>query len=63
MQLLAKIWSFGSNSEEMVHLCKVYCFSILEHSCVVWGSSLTLENIQDLERTQKTFCKLVLVED
>ena len=29
----------------------------------MWGSSLTLENQKDLERTQKTFCKLVLEED
>ena len=47
----------------MVHLWKVYCLSILEQSCVVWGSSLTLENKNDLERLQKTFCKLVLEED
>ena len=39
------------------------CLSILEQSCVVWGGSLTKENIDDLERTQKTFCKLVLEED
>ena len=63
MQLLQKVWSFGSNMDEMVHLWKVYCLSILEQSCVVWGGSLTTENINDLERTQKTFCKLVLEEN
>ena len=41
----------------------MYCLSILEQSCVVWGTSLTVENKRDLERTQKTFCKLVLEED
>ena len=35
---------------------------MLEQSCVVWGSSLTQENIDDLERTQKTFAKLILRE-
>ena len=30
--------------------------------CVLWDS-LTAENRNDLERTQKTFCKLVLEED
>ena len=34
----------------------------MEQSCVVWGPSLTLENIEDLERTQKSFAKLVLKE-
>ena len=63
MQLLQKVWSFGSNYKEMVHLWKTYCLSILEQSCVVWGGSLTNENSNDLERTQKTFCKLVLEED
>ena len=29
---------------------------------VVWGTSLTQENIDDLEKTQKTFAKLVLRE-
>ena len=37
----------------MVHICILFWWSILEQSCVVWGSSLTLENIEDLERTQK----------
>ena len=63
MQLLRKIWSFGSTKDEMVHLWKLYCLSVLDQSCVVWDSSLTQENIDNLERTQKTFCKLVLEED
>ena len=33
---------------------------VLEQSCVVWHSSLTQENTEDIERTQKTFCKLML---
>ena len=33
---------------------------MLEQSCVVWGSSLTCEHKEDLERTQKYFAKLVL---
>ena len=60
MQLLRAVCSFGSSIAEMVHLWKIYCVSVLEQSCVVWGSSLTQENIEDLERTQKTFAKLIL---
>ena len=63
MQLLRKVWSFGSTPQEMVHLWKVYCGSVLEQTCVLWDSGLTAENRTDLERTQKTFCKLVLEED
>ena len=63
MQLLRKVWSFGSTCQEMVHLWKVFCRSILEQSCVIWDSGLTQENRNDLERTQKTFLKLILEED
>ena len=46
--------------EEMVNFWILFCRSVLEQSCVVWGPSLTQENVEDLERTQKSFAKLVL---
>ena len=63
MQLLRKVWSFGSTREEMVQLWKTFCLSVLDQSCVVWNSVLTEENKLDLERTQKTFTNLVLEEE
>ena len=62
MQLLRGIKSFGASVDEMVHLWILFCRSVIEQSCVVWTTSLTQENIEDLERTQKTFAKLVLRE-
>ena len=62
MQLIRGNKSFGATSSEMVHIWILFCRSILEQSCVVWGPSLTLENKEDLERTQKSFAKLVLKE-
>ena len=62
MQLLRGVQSFGATRSEMVHLWTVFCRSVLEQSCAVWHSSLTQENIDDLERTQKSFCKMVLKE-
>ena len=59
LQFLTKCFSFGASKQEMVKLWVTYCRSILEQSCVVWNGSLTNENINDLERTQKTFCKLI----
>ena len=44
MQLLHKVWSFGASTEEMVKLWKVYYLSVLDQSCVLWGSGLTIEN-------------------
>ena len=37
-----------------------YIRSILEQSSNVWHTSLTQENIQNLERVQKSVCKLIL---
>ena len=42
------------------HVRIMFCRNVIEQSCVVWGTSLTQENIDDLETTQKTFSKLVL---
>ena len=63
MQLIRKVWSFGSSPQEMVELWKTFCRSILEQTYVVWDSGLTNPNIEDLERTQKTFVKLIMEED
>ena len=52
--------SFGATIEEMVHFWKIYCRSQIEQSSQLWSSSLSQENIDDLERTQKAFAKLVL---
>ena len=57
MQLLRKVWSFGSSKEEMVHSWKTFCRGILEQTCVLWDSSLTQQNRTYLERTQKNICK------
>ena len=58
MQLLRNILSFGASKEEMTHLWK--CRSVLAQSFVVWGPLITRENKDDLERTQKSFAKMVL---
>ena len=60
MRLLKKMHSFGANIEEMVHLWIVYCRSTLDQSAVIWAGSLSEENKEDLERTQKSFTKIVL---
>ena len=44
----------------MTHLWIIYCRSVLEQSAEVWSSSLSEENKKDMDRTQKSFVKLVL---
>lgn len=63
MQLLGNLLSIGASKAEMVHFWILFCRSLLEQSCVVWHSSLTQENSEDLERTQRTFIKLILKQE
>ena len=63
MRLLHKLVEFGVPQADLVNIYILYVRSILEQSCQVWHSSLTLENFQDLERVQKTALKIILQED
>ena len=63
MLLLKQTLRFGASREEMVHLWIIYCRSVLEQSAIIWSSSLSQENREDLERTQKSFAKLVLKQE
>ena len=60
MVFLRKILGFGANQTKMVQLWKTYCRSVPEQSAVVLQAGLTNENRKDLERTKKTFTKLIL---
>lgn len=60
MELLRKVASFTTSIEEKKNIYILYIRSILEQSCVVWHSSLTNENSDDLERIQKSAVKLIL---
>ena len=60
MLLLRKMHSFGASQSEMVRLWVVYCRSVLEQSAVLWQGGLTEENRESLERTQKSFVKLIM---
>ena len=43
----------------MTHAWKVFCRTVLEQSCVVWGPGFTQENKDELKRTQKIFAKML----
>ena len=60
MAIITRAKEFGATIKELVHLWIVFCRSKLEQACVLWHSTLTQENSENLERTQKTFSKLVL---
>ena len=60
MFFIRKMIKFGASQAEMVHLWETYCRSVLEQSAVLWQGALTQENRDNLERTQKSFVKLLL---
>ena len=60
MQLLRKVASFGTSQGELKDIYVLFIRSLLEQSATVWNSSLSQENISDLERIQKTAVKIIL---
>ena len=60
MELLRKISEFTTSIEDKREIYTSYIRSIVEQSSVVWHSSLTKENSQDLERVQKCAVRLIL---
>ena len=63
MRLLHKLVDFGVPIADLVNIYVLYVRSILEQSCQVWNSALTIENSQNLERVQKTSLKIILKSD
>ena len=60
MELLRRVASFGTSVEDLKNIYFLFVRSQLEQSAVVWHSSLTEENINDLERVQKSAVKIIL---
>ena len=60
MILLRKLAEFGATEEDLKIIYISYIRSILEQSAVVWHTSLTESNREDLERVQKTASKIIL---
>ena len=62
MELLRKISVFCAIHDEMKNIYILYIRSLIEQSCTVWHSGLTVEKCQDLERLQKSALKIILKE-
>ena len=63
MELLRRVASFGTSSEDLKTIYYLFVRSQLEQSSVVWHSSLTEENKTDLERVQKSIVKIIMGEN
>ena len=60
MELLRRVAGFGTSVDELKDVYFLFVRSLLEQSATVWHSSLTEENINDLERVQKSAVKIIL---
>ena len=60
MQLLRKCAEFTNSIDDRKTIYIAYIRSILEQSSVLWGSSISEENKEDLERVQKNSCRIIL---
>ena len=60
MRMLHIASKFMNNKEDLLHIYKTFIRSKLEFSCTVWHSSLSKNNVTDIERVQKSAVKLIL---
>ena len=60
MRILHKLVDFKVPKDDLKIIYFLYIRSHLEQSCQVWHSSLTLENIKDIERVQKNALRIIL---
>ena len=63
MMILHNLFKFGLPMDEMVNIYILYIRSILETSAVVWHSSLTKKERNEIERVQKVALKIILGSD
>ena len=60
MFLLSRAAAYTSNSQDLKRIYLTYIRSILDQSAVVWHSSLTNKNRNDIERIQKVAVRIIL---
>ena len=54
---------FNVPRQDLITIYILYIRSVLEQSCQVWRSSLSFENVTDLERVQKNALKIFVKGD
>ena len=63
MLLLRKMAEFNAPLEDLKNIYISYIRSLLEQSCVVWNTSLSFQNFQDLERIQRCAVRIILKQN
>ena len=59
MIILRNLYQFNVPEDDMIKIYVLFIRSVVEQSCVVWASSITVEEQNALERTQKCALRLI----
>ena len=59
MTIIRNLINFNVAKKDLIHIYVIFIRSVLEQSCVVWGSSITESEAKAIERIQK--CCLYLI--
>ena len=62
MTILRKLYCFSVPVKDLIQIYITYIRCYLEQTCVVWHSSLTVEDSTKLERVQKVALRIILKE-
>ena len=63
MVILNRLYSFSVPHDDLVTIYCLYIRSLLEQNSNVWTSSITQEEIDDIESVQRVACRIILKED
>ena len=63
MQILRNLYAYKVSLKDLILILNIYIRCYVEQSCVVWGSSITVEQSQNLERVQKVALRICLKEN
>ena len=63
MMILHRLYEFNLPIAEMVNICILFIRSVLKYACVVWHSSISSEECNNIERVQKTALRIILKSD
>ena len=57
--ILRNLSTFNVPESDLVNIYKLYIRSVVKQSCVVWGSSISLDESNAIERTQKISLRII----
>ena len=63
MTMLTKLKYVGVDTPDLIHIYKLFIRSVLEYWSVVWHSTLTKKQNQDIENIQKLSLKIILAQE